>query len=76
MLESEAKMKWCPMVHYRQTIAIDKDATEHQMQAAELTSRQSKCIGSDCALWVEDKSTDCHSGITRVYGGHCGLINK
>ncbi len=72
MLESEARTKWCPF--YRVSMSglavMDNRGTEYSV----ITSGgirsgppndYSKCLGSDCALWVETDSEYHH--------GHCGM---
>jgi len=82
MTESEAKTKWCPMVHtrYLGTLAA-KGEEERAMKMSEGKDRLSKCIASDCAMW---QATDniCpaqYPGGPKAKSkpaGYCGLAGR
>ena len=69
--EEAARTKWCPMVHARVTVVVDRDGAKSFQNSVEIANenmRFQRCIGSECAMWrnsghkVDDKKT-----------GYCGL---
>lgn len=62
MLESEAKVKWCPKYQ-------TDDYNDNRWHEEDLFDRRSCCLGPDCACWVDDgyndKVGECE--------GHCGV---
>lgn len=79
MKESDAKQKWCPMAR----VGSEGNAGfNRDLQGGENGCDYSlyKCIGSDCACWVDDfkpsltEPDDTPLGLEPI--GHCGLINR
>ena len=80
MKEAEAKLKWCP--HTRMVFGYSQGTTQpfnrfaaepgdemEKMQEAMNGTSGTKCIGSDCMMWVSDAETPYNKDY-----GHCGLV--
>ena len=63
MNEEDVKAKWCPMAR-----EIDKSSN-----GVVAHNHNTKCIASDCMMWVEEMEINVSSGMRSVCGGHCGL---
>jgi len=68
MTEDEAKTKWCPMARPEESRGWA--AGVNRQDSCNGWPRGALCIGSDCALWVEDQKAPM------PVTGHCGLINR
>ena len=73
MKEEEARKKWCPMARFH-VIEAEVEESNRQGFGNGMGYKNNHCITSDCMMWVEDKSTNAHTGVSSVCGGHCGLI--
>lgn len=76
MTESEAKTKWCPMVHKRTVVIISVDEP-NQERTNSVLDRADKCIGPACMMWREHGpfSPDYDPRPDEV-GGFCGLAGR
>ena len=90
MTEEEAKTKWCPFT--RMVFGYDKGTTQpfnrfmtepgdemKKMQAAMNGTNGTKCIGSDCMMWVAGASDDVIAQAKSIgagvpSGSRCGLV--
>lgn len=70
MTESEARTKWCPMVRVAQSFGSSRGDENHGVNR--LNTFDCNCIGSQCAVWVEDSRAAAGLAAT----GHCGMIRK
>ena len=94
MKEEEAKTKWCP--HTRMVFGYDKGTTQpfnrfmcedtkevNKMQDAMNGTSGTKCVGSNCMMWVWDytqeqidfrheQTNDKREKSSPI--GHCGLV--
>ena len=63
MLESEAYRKWCPQYHDAD------DFSDNRWTEDGAFTRQSFCLGPDCAVWIDTGYDDKAGERT----GRCGL---
>ena len=74
MREEEAKTKWCPHVRIDGCEEVQNSYNRYSAPGGYLIPDQSKCIASDCALWVWDKPPILDGEPMSNPVGHCGLI--
>lgn len=70
MRESEAGNKWCPFAIADQKINFgdgDEIVVRSNRTADGLARGNCKCLGSDCAMWMQSTHEDY---------GHCGLASR
>ena len=75
MTEEESRKKWCPMVRFHNGLDGDVYCSR---PVGIVDDNASKCIASDCAMWVWDYPdgaemlSEAHKELFSK--GHCGLI--
>ena len=86
MNENDARKKWCPFTRmvfgYEQgttqpfnRFMCEKGEDMDKMQKAMNGTMGTKCITSDCMMWVEEYEDVGDKMVPALsIGGHCGLI--
>ena len=71
MKEKDAKQKWCPFARVPMRPEKDIIVSTNRNFNGEM-DLSAKCLGSDCACWVD--TTPHIDNIDAT--GYCGLVNK
>lgn len=76
MTENEAKQRWCPMTRFHVGGGGLTYDNKPQSDNKAASPKSPLCIASECMMWRNETSTNCHTGVNRVCGGYCGLAGK